>query len=112
MWTYTDYTTLIPNLMIRGAFKDGVLIHYRIYPVDGYVLRIPELDEYQTDKDGNYILDGNGERILLTPYRSYGGATEMPNYDWTLNPCGYYAELYEEGMIVFGNPEDNKHEVI
>ena len=106
MWTYTDDLTLLINLIIRSRFKGGVLKHYQIYPVDGYVLRIPELDEYQMDEEGNYVLDENGNRILVMPYRSYGGATEMPNYDWATNPCNYYAELYEEGMTVFGQPED------
>ena len=96
MWTYTDDLTLIANLIIRSNFKDGVLIHYTIYPCEGYVLRIPELDKYQMDEEGRFILDENGERILEKPYRSNGGATEMPSYDWALNPCGYYAELCEE----------------
>ena len=106
MWTYTDNLTLIANLIIRSCFKDGVLIHYRIYPVEGYVLRIPCFDEYQMDEDGNYVLDENGERILVVPYRTYGGATEMPNYDWTTNPENYYAELYDESMTIFGVPSD------
>lgn len=101
MWTYTDDSTLLPNLIIRSQLKDGVLQFYQIYPVEGYVLRIPIADQYLMDEDGNYILDENGERILETPYRSYGGATEMPDYDWAANPENYYAELYEEGMIVF-----------
>ena len=96
MWTYTDDLTLLANLIIRSNYKDGVLIHYTIYPCEGYMLRIPELDEYKMDEEGRFILDENGERILETPYRSNGGATEMPSYDWALNPCNYYAELYEE----------------
>ena len=106
MWTYTDDLTLLANLIIRSRFKDGVLKHYQIYPVDGYVLRIPIMDEYQMDEEGNYVLDENGNRILVMPYRSYGGATALPNYDWQENPSGFYAELYEEGMTVFGQPED------
>lgn len=88
MWTYTDNLTLLPNLIIRSQFKDGVLKFYQMYPVEGYVLRIPTMDE-------------NGERILTMPYRSYGGAVEMPDYDWKTNSENYHAELYEEGMIVF-----------
>ena len=106
MWTYTDNLTLLPNLKIRSKFLDGVLQFYEIYPVTGYVLRIPTMDEYLMDEDFNYVLDENGERILVTPYRSYGGATEMPDYDWATNPENYYAELYEEGMTIFGNPTD------
>ena len=106
MWTYTDNLALLPNLIIRSQFKDGVLRFYEIYPVTGYVLRIPTMDEYLIDENGEYVLDENGERILLTPYRSYGGATQMPNYDWAINPNNYYAELYEKGMTIFGNPSD------
>ena len=106
MWTHTDDCTILPNLIIRSVFLDGVLIHYRIYPVDGYVLRVLCFDEYLMDENGDYVLDENGERILVTPYRSYGGAVEMPDYDWATNPENYYAELYEEGMTIFGNPSD------
>ena len=93
MWTYADNLTLLPNLIIRSQFKDGVLKFYQMYPVEGYVLRIPTMDEYEMDE--------NGERILTMPYRSYGGAVEMPDYDWKTNSENYHAELYEEGMIVF-----------
>ena len=106
MWTFTDNLTILANLIVRGCFKDGVLIHYELYPCDGYVLRIPILDEYEMDEEGNLVLDENGDPILVMPYRSYGGATVMPNYDFTTNPNGYCAELYEEGMTVFGVPED------
>ncbi len=97
MWTYTDDLTLVEKLIIKSCFRDGELIHYRIYPVEGYVLRIPELDEYKMDEDGNLVFDENGDGILVTPYRSYGGATEMPDYDWELNLDRYCAELEEDG---------------
>lgn len=93
MWTYNDDANLLPNIIIRSKFKDGVLKFYQMYPVEGYVLRIPTMDEYEMDE--------NGERILTMPYRSYGGAVEMPDYDWKTNSENYHAELYEEGMIVF-----------
>lgn len=101
MWTYNDDANLLPNIIIRNKFKDGILKHYQIYPVDGYVLRIPNMDEYRRDENGEYVLDENGEKILTVPYCSYGGAVEMPDYDWKTNPGNYHAELYEEGMIVF-----------
>ena len=101
MWTYNDDANLLPNIIIRSKFKDGILKHYQIYPVDGYVLGIPNMDEYRRDENGEYVLDENGEKILTVPYRSYGGAVEMPDYDWKTNPENYHAELYEEGMIVF-----------
>lgn len=101
MWTYNDDANLLPNIIIRSKFKDGILKHYQIYPVDRYVLRIPNMDEYRRDENGEYVLDENGEKILTVPYRSYGGAVEMPDYDWKTNPENYHAELYEEGMIVF-----------
>ena len=101
MWTYNDDANLLPNIIIRSKFKDGILKHYQIYPVDGYVLRIPNMDEYRRDENGEYVLDENGEKILTVPYCSYGGAVEMPDYDWKTNPGNYHAELYKEGMIVF-----------
>lgn len=101
MWTYNDDANLLPNIIIRSKFKDGILKHYQIYPIDGYVLRIPNMDEYRRDENGEYVLDENGGKILTVPYRSYGGAVEMPDYDWTANPENYHAELYEEGMTVF-----------
>ena len=101
MWTYNDDANLLPNIIIRSKFKAGILKHYQIYPVDGYVLRIPNMDEYRRDENGEYVLDENGEKILTVPYCSYGGAVEMPDYDWKTNPGNYHAELYEEGMIVF-----------
>ena len=106
MWTHADDYTILANLNVRSIFKDGVFKWYELYPVDGYVLRIHILDEYQIDEEGNFVFDENGNKILVTPYRSYGGAMVMPNYDFTTNPNGYCAELYEEGMIVFGVPED------
>ena len=112
MWSYTDDYSIIANLYIRSKFKDGVLQFYQIYPCDGYVLRIPANDEYERDEEGNYVLDENGNRILIMEYRSCGGAMEFTDYDWSTNPCGYCAELYEEGMEVFGRPEDNNHEVM
>lgn len=96
MWSFTDDYSILPNLYIRSQFKDGALQFYEIYPCDGYVLRIPSGDEYQMDKEENLILDENGNPILVRPYRTYGGATAMPNYDWTTNPENYYAEPYEE----------------
>ena len=101
MWTYNDDANLLPNIIIRSKFKYGILKHYQIYPVDGYVLRIPNMDEYRRDENGEYVLDENGEKILAVPYRSYGGAVEMPDYDWKTNSENYHAELYEEGMTVF-----------
>ena len=101
MWTYTDDYSIIENLYIRSNFRDGTLVFYDIYPCEGYVLRIPANDEYQMDEEGNYVLDENGERILVTPYRTWGGATATPNYDWTTNPDGYCAEPYEDNMTIF-----------
>ncbi len=59
------------------------------------------MDDYRRDENGEYVLDENGEKILTVPYCSYGGAVEMPDYDWKTNPGNYHAELYEEGLIVF-----------
>lgn len=109
MWTYSDNYDILANLYIRSCYKDGVLKRYEIYPCEGYVLRIPYLDDYQYDENGNYVLDENGNPIIV-PYRTYGGASARLNYDWQANPNGYVAELYEEGMIVFGN--NPEHEIM
>ena len=94
MWTFEDDLTILENIIVRSRFKDGVLMHYQIYPCEGYILRIPILDEYEVDENGNFVLDENGEKILI-PYSSDGGATELPSYNWQANPSGYFAEKGE-----------------
>ena len=106
MWTHTDDYNLLPNLYIRSQYIDGTFKFYEIYPCEGYVLRIPSGDTYVIDENGNYILDENGEKIVDVPYRTYGGATEFAGYDWSNNPENYHAELYVEGMEVFGNGDE------
>lgn len=97
----THNTDIIPNLdIIEYRNENNVLRGYEINPCEGYVLRIYSADEYLTDEDGNFILDENGNKILVRPYRIWGGAAEVPSYDWATNPRGYAAELYEEGMDV------------
>lgn len=96
MWTYTDDLTMLENLIIRSNFKDGALEFFQVYPCEGYVLRIPALDEYELDEDGNFVYDKTGEKILVSEYRSDGGATAMPNYNWEENPTGFCAELKGE----------------
>lgn len=105
MWTHTDDYSVLPNLYIRSMLLDGILKWFEIYPCEGYVLRIPMHDSYQVDENGDYVLDENGNMILERPYRTWGGAMEMPNYNWVTNPKNYHAELYEEGMEVFGKVE-------
>lgn len=92
MWTYTDDYSLLPNLYVRSKFFDGVLKFYQVYPCEGYVLRILANDEYKRDEEGNIALDENGNPIII-PYRTYGGAVELPNYDWVENSYGFCAEL-------------------
>ena len=113
VWTYTDNYTLLPNLNVKSCFSDGVFKWYEIYPCDGYVLRCSYLDTYQTDENGDFVLDENGNKILETPYRTWGGAMLInANYNFATNPRGYMAELYEEGMEVFGKVEEPEHEII
>lgn len=100
-WTYSDDYTLLPNLYIRSKFLDGVFKWYQIYPCDGYVLRIPTNDSCQTDENGDYVLDENGNKILEMPYRTWGGAMEHAGYNWVENPKNYQAEKITENMIVF-----------
>lgn len=101
-WTHSDNYNLLPNLYVRNVFKDDVFKWYEIYPCEGYVLRIYSLDD-------NYV-DENGEPYIES-YRTWGGAMVLnQNYDWTTNPDGYTAELYDESMTVHGT--DPSHEVI
>ena len=95
MWETTEDLTILENIIVQRKFKDGVLKYYQIYPCEGFFLRVPIMDEYKIDDEGNFVLDRNGEKILINPYRSNGGATEMPNYNWQDNPSGYYAEKTE-----------------
>lgn len=102
MWTEKDNFDLLENINVKSKFKDGVFQFYQIYPVDGFVLRIPNGDMYQTDiETGDFVLDENGNKILEMPYRTKGGATELAGYDWVANPKNYYAEKYTEDMTVF-----------
>ena len=94
-WTYQDNWDLLPNINVRGAYADGVLMKYNLYPASGYVLHIPSLDEPVLDDWG----EPTGE---IRPYYTWGGAMEFLNYDFEANPKGYVAVLYEEGMTVNG----------
>ena len=76
-----------------------------IFPIAAYTN-----DTIQVNLKGR-VVDENNEPILI-PYRTYGGAVAMPTYDWVENSYGFCAELYEDGMIVYGNPDDNNHEVM
>lgn len=101
-WTYTSNFNLLPNIDVRSVFCDGILKRYDLYPCEGYVLWLPSGDNYEYDDEGNLILDENGNPILINHYYMRGGATVQLNYDFTTNPEGYQAVLYEEGMIVYG----------
>lgn len=98
-WTYSDNYNLIPNLYIRSHYKNGVLSHYQIYAIDGYVLYSPSNNRYMYDENGEIIYD-ESENPIVEPYYSWGGATEMPTYDWANNPKQWQAVLHEEGMKV------------
>jgi hypothetical protein len=93
-WTYIDDYNILPNLIVRSKFLDGILKWYELYPCEGYVLHVPSGDDYQRDEDGNLILDTNGNPINVMPYYSQGGATVMPTYDFTTNLENYHADLY------------------
>lgn len=94
-WSYQDNWDLLPNINVKHWYRDGVLIQYELYPASGYVLHVPNLDEIVYDDDGNPTDE-------VIPYYTYGGGTELPDYDFATNPENYHADLYEEGMIVFG----------
>jgi hypothetical protein len=111
-WSATHNTNIIPNLDIVAYYNENnELQGYEVYPLEGYVVRIYALDEYQTDENGNFVLDENGNKILVRPWRIWGGATAVKTYDWTTNPKGFAAELYEEGMEIMGGTEPD-HETM
>lgn len=101
MWTYEDNWDLLPNINVRHCYKDGILKMFTLYPAEGYVLHIPSGDEIVIDENGNEV---------LRPYYTYGGATCRLNYNFATNPNNYHADLYEEGMVVFGDKPE--HEVM
>lgn len=94
-WTFSDNTEILPNLRVRSQFKDGILQFYEVYPVSGYKLWIPELDNYEYDDEGEIVKDENNNPIVLQHYYTDGGATEFPDYDFTVNPDGLQAILLE-----------------
>ena len=111
-WTPVHNTNLISNLDIIAYYdENNILKGYEIFPDEGYVVRIYALDEYLMDDDFNYVLDENGNKILVRPWRIWGGAAEDPSYDWAVNPRGYAAELYTPDMEVNeeGKPD---HEIM
>lgn len=91
MWTYEDEFSILENLVIRKKIKDGELKFYQVYPREGYILRIPVLDVYEIDEDGEFVLDNAGNKILVREHISKGGATATPDYNWEENPCGFRA---------------------
>lgn len=105
-WTYQDDWDKLPNINVKHCYRDGVLVHYALYPAEGYVLHVPSGDDFAYDDEGNLTDE-------LIPYYTYGGATVLPGYNFTSNPRNYHADLYEEGMIVFGGVTDEpKHEIM
>lgn len=101
MWTYTDDLTILQNIIVRSKFLDGVLQFYELYPVEGYVLYNPSVTQYDEDEEGN---------LIQVPYYTWGGATVSANYDFTTNPRGYCAVLYDESMRVYSKKDE--HETI
>lgn len=101
MWRFEDSYDLLPNIRIKSAYKDDILFYHQIYPIDGYVLRIPTVDTYQMDEDGDFLLDENGNKIIESEYRTTGGAMVVKDYNWEENPNQYTAEKYNENMELF-----------
>lgn len=111
-WTKSDpIYNLIPNLYVQEVRENGTFVYYEIFPCSGYVLHIPSGDMPLCDEEGNIVLDEEGNAIIETPYYTWGGATEFAGYDWSANPEGYEAILYEEGMTVYGTVEP-PHEIM
>ena len=102
IWTAQDNFELLPNIIVRTKFKDGVPQWLELYPNNGYVLHIPSGDVKIYDEFEN--------QIGIQPYYTYGGATVRLDYDFATNPNNYHADLYEEGMVVYGSKTAPDHE--
>lgn len=99
-WTIIHNTDIIPNLDVMMHYNENnKLQFYEMLPLEGYIIRIYALDEYATDEEGNRILNENGDKYIVKPWRTSGSATAVEGYDWELNSQGFAAESYFEGIF-------------
>lgn len=101
MFEFTENFDLLPNIRVKTAHKNGSVVFHQIYPVEGYVLRIPLCDTYKTDENGEFVLDDSGNKIIDEEYRTSGGAMVVKDYDWDKNPNQYTAEKFNKNMTVY-----------
>lgn len=100
-----DNWNILPNLNVQTVYNNNnEILVYRLYPANGYVLHIPDGDEPIYDEQGN--------KIGTQPYYTYGGASVERTYDFATNPRNYHADLYEEGMTVYGGGTKPDHEIM
>lgn len=78
--------TLIENTTMKKVFRDGIHVQYDITPNDGYVLHDAVWDVPVYDEEGNETGD------IVLGYRTYT-ASVGANYDFDVNPRGFYAVL-------------------
>lgn len=101
MFEFTENFNLLPNIRVKTTYKDGSVVFHQIYPVEGYVLRIPLCDTYKTDENGEFVLDDSGNKIIDEEYRTAGGAMVVKDYDWNKNQNQYAAEKFNKNMTVY-----------
>ena len=101
MFEFTENYDLLPNICVKTAHNYGSVVYHQIYPVDGYVLRIPVCDTYKIDENGEFVLDANGNKIIDEEYRTAGGAMVVKDYEWEKNPNQYTAEKFNKNMTVY-----------
>lgn len=119
---YYDVTPVYENTTMKARYVDDVIGHYRIYPVEGYVLHDKALDweDAILDENGNPVMEFDpetGAPIFPTELKlgyTTGSATVPANYDFAANPREFYAVLADSvpDNQIFGGGGNNEHEVL
>ena len=108
----TNYN--FPNINIYNRYRDGVLVAYRAYPYDGYVMydTTANLTAPKLDEDGNIIFDedGNAIEVPVIQYFTMAGLSinyNFDNFSWVAVP----RDSVDENDI-YGDVDEPEHEVM
>lgn len=105
-------TDIILNLDIITHYDENDNIQlYEIYPLDNYIIKIGNLDEYQTNEEGKLIFNETNDKVFIKSYYNNGGAAIPGSYDWEVNPNKYSAVLYHENIEMEINEVDIEQEL-